>query len=247
MKRLLLAVLLTLALAPSARASAVLEGTEHFTTDTPPVSAYPTTLSIWMKVNNETADQTGIFIGDKDASNQFIATRLAGTIAGDPPQVCTRAGGSTNCGGSTGFDFTTATWYHLCGVFTDETSATMYINGGNSAANNPETFPTGVDRLAVGRATTSSPTWQTDGKVAHAAVWDSALSEANCQALAAGDNPLTVDSGNLIAYWPLLTDATDSVGSNDLTAQGTITFDTEDNPTVDAPPGVLKTRVIVTQ
>jgi hypothetical protein len=237
-------LLLGLLVTSSVHASAVLESvnTEHFTTTTLPVTAYPFTFSAWVKANDVTGTHTLVWLGDKDVLNHYWIMSAAGAAANDPVQVGARAGGAVATASST-IGYSANTWTHVCGIFTNATSRTVYLDGANNATETSSLTPTGIDQLAVGRLTSNSPTQNLDGKIAHVAVWDIALTGGNCASLAAGDNPLTISASDLIDYWPLDgNSSTNLARSNALTAQGPISFDTGDNPTVDAPPSTRRRR-----
>jgi hypothetical protein len=81
-----------------------------------------------------------------------------------------------------------------------------------------------------------------NAKIAHMAVWDAYLADADCDGLwnggtaGAGKNPTAVATSNLKAYWyDSKTSYTGSYAITDL--EGSITLDTGDNPNVDAPSG----------
>jgi hypothetical protein len=74
------------------------------------------------------------------------------------------------------------------------------------------------------------------GKIAEVAVWNVALGDDEIASLAAGANPTTIEAEYLVGYWPLLSDANDDIGSNNLTLQphpGEPSFDSEDHPTIE--------------
>jgi hypothetical protein len=73
------------------------------------------------------------------------------------------------------------------------------------------------------------------GLVAHVAVWNTYLSQANVDSLIAGAVPDTIDTGNLTRYWALTTSSlTDSENSTVFTATNS-SFDAE-NPTLGVNP-----------
>lgn len=74
------------------------------------------------------------------------------------------------------------------------------------------------------------------GNIAHPALYDVALSDADRDALFGGDNPLTVAADNLIHYRPWTEDGTGGYGATDYTLTGSPSFDADENPTVDDPP-----------
>jgi hypothetical protein len=70
------------------------------------------------------------------------------------------------------------------------------------------------------------------GRLAHSAIWDRALDDAELVELAQGRNPATIDNGNLVEYWPMLYGGRGTVNrDSDLTLTGATVDD--DNPPVD--------------
>jgi hypothetical protein len=131
--------------------------------------------------------------------------------------------------------------FDVAGVLTDGTwqCAVMRTNGSNahkifldgaSATNSTTASPTGMDEVRIGSTYI--------GLEAHAARWDTALSDGDAASLIAGANPLAVSAASLLNYWPLTSNTSpepDDQGSNDLTV--TDATYSADDPTVDAPPG----------
>ena len=81
-----------------------------------------------------------------------------------------------------------------------------------------------------------------DAKLAQVTVWSVVLSGADITALQGGADPSTIDSGNLIAHWPLDTASlTDTVGAKVLSISGTVANDDADNPISAAGPSITST------
>lgn len=73
------------------------------------------------------------------------------------------------------------------------------------------------------------------GKARHLAIWNKVIDSTARAALWAGDNPASIETGNLLYYWNDSKTAT--VGTGTFSAVGTEpTWDSGDNPTVDDPP-----------
>lgn len=234
-----LITVLVVGASPKAWASAVLEAanSEYFSSATVPVSAYPFTFACWAKFNDVTANRAVMWQGDKDVTTSGDLLQGSGGGAGDRVVAQSRDATGAYAGPQTSTGYTSATWHHVAAVFTAAQERHVYLDGGNEGTDTTNSrTPTDYDRFELGRLGGSSPANLFDGKLAHCAVWDIALSDADVALLGGGDNPLAVQAADLIAYWPLLADAGDDKGSNTLTANGTISFDGADNPTVDGPP-----------
>lgn len=65
----------------------------------------------------------------------------------------------------------------------------------------PSSNPNNAQLVRIGRD--GAGTQQLDGRVAHATVWNAALTDNEVLMLAQGYHPLTIRPGNLAGYWPL--------------------------------------------
>lgn len=94
-------------------------------------------------------------------------------------------------------------WHHVVGVFTGSTSVQLYVDGVLDSQNTTgvaATLPAGSNPWVWGRYQNDS-IWFS-GDIAEGGVWDAALIAAETASLAAGEIPLNVRPGSLIAYWP---------------------------------------------
>jgi hypothetical protein len=65
-----------------------------------------------------------------------------------------------------------------------------------------------------------------DGRIGEAAIWNVALNQAECEALAAGFSPLFIRPASLVNYWDMVLNAdplVDRMGNDNLTATNTPT------------------------
>lgn len=121
-----------------------------------------------------------------------------------------------------GWDTSTARW--------------MIQNGGSkTSSTQPYTF---VDPAANGTITLGTEPGETrlmDGYLAEFCIWDTLLSDAQAASLyvssETGVYPNQVATGNVVGYWPLVSNATATVGTN-LTENGTITYASGTHPTM---------------
>jgi len=209
--------------------SVVLNGSsQYLDTHTVPVTAVPFTISIWFKSDSNTASQALACL--EQGTSYFHLLQAAGAIAGDPVRAMIYA--TTWSVATTTTGYTASTWTHALGIFTSTTSRTAYIDGGDSNENTDNKTAINMAYFMVGAYKQSAPTGYFDGLLAEVAVWNKALSSDNAVSLAGGANPLLTEYANLIAYWPLLNDALDDKGTNNLTLVGTPTYDA-DHPTIE--------------
>jgi len=118
----------------------------------------------------------------------------------------------------------------------------LRVNGVEYSVNDTAAgLPTDITDVQLGGANGISE-WWLNGKLAHCAAWNRELSVSECQALEGGANPLTIE-GSRWFYYPLTDASLDNAFTPDnsdtagaLSVTGTVTSDTGDNPTVDAPP-----------
>jgi hypothetical protein len=99
--------------------------------------------------------------------------------------------------------YSAGVWSHACGVWTSDTSRSVYLNGGNKGTNSDNRPITSVTAFAIGSNGRASPGSFLDGSILWPAVWDVALTDDEAAMLAAGINPLLVRPESLIFFAPL--------------------------------------------
>jgi hypothetical protein len=196
------------------------------------VSAVPLTIAIWFKrTGTGSVTQRNATLGTSGSTDNHWALNI--NVANDGVRAETRTtGGSSSEKTAQTVD---SVWHHNCGVFSSNSSRTAYLDG---VAGTPETtgrtpVAGGINLFRLGNSPATA--FPTAGKIAHAAVWNTTLTQTDITNLAAGANPKSIKLANLVAYWPLDTGSTlaDAIGANNLTATGT-TADNADNPTIAA-------------
>jgi len=170
--------------------------------DTAPVTVLPMTLACWFNPDVINANDTLVFVGDKDVAGDWYLLSASGGVAGDPVRAWSQAGGVTQAAATT-TGFSAGSWFHACAVFTSTTSRTAYINGGSAATNTNSSSPATPDRLSIGRAGDSTPSSEYNGKIAEVAIWNVALTAAEVLMLSKGYCPLCVRQESLVYYNPL--------------------------------------------
>lgn len=213
--------------------SVKIDGASDFLyTLTEPVASTPFTISCWFKLTSVVDNQIIVAIDTPDTSGYRIlgAVEASGGVASDPVRAYNYNGSSFGVAVSTS-GYSADVWTHGCGVFTNDTSRDAFIRGGSKGSNTSNIV--GIpSELIIGRRRRNNGVGQvqTTSYLAEVAIWSVALNDANVVLLASGTDPSTVDAGNLVAYWPLVDDAADDIGFNDL-IESNITFDI-DHPSI---------------
>jgi hypothetical protein len=188
-----------------------------------PVSGAPLTLACWFNSDSATTNQTilGIsadIVGIGNVSNWF-RIRLAGAVAGDPVQA-EAAVSPTFAGASSSVGYTTGSWHHACGVFSNNASRTIYLDGANSSTNTTSVSPTGLNGIQIGaiyHEDLNSIVNYTDGRIAEVGIWNAALTAAEVASLAKGMTCDKVRPQSLVFYAPLVRDLIDAKGGLTIT------------------------------
>ena len=175
---------------------------DFLSTDTAVISGTPLTLACWFNAASITSNNGLMFVGDKDVGDNFFAISAQGAAAGDPIRAMAAGTAFRSANSSTGYS--ADTWHHACGVFTDATDRSAFIDGGSKGTNAQSSSPANLDRTAIGRWMDSTPASPMGGLIAEAAVWNIALSDAEVALQALGVSPLLIRPDSLVAYWPLI-------------------------------------------
>ena len=213
---------------------------DHLYTLAEPVTAEPFTISAWFKIHDIVTNRIIVAVDTPDIAGYQILGCLSasGNVANDPVRAYNYNGSAYGVA-ATSTGFTANTWYHACGVFTSNVLRAAFIDGG-SKGNNADNRAGTPSELVIGRRRRNSPigTWGADGTesyIAEIAVYNAVLSDADVALLAGGTSPQ--DITNLVAYWPLLNDGLDDVGSNDLSSVGSPIYVPGDHPSISPPAG----------
>jgi hypothetical protein len=191
--------------------------------DSSPVTAYPFTMSAWVKLETAAASQGVVWVGDKDNTALYAVMQIT---SGGNASAFNRSGASTTATASHGTVLSTGTWYNIIAVFNNAADRTVYLNADAGVQNTVSiTDSTSTyDRIGLGRFLDSSPSDSFDGLIAHAAVWSRVLDSTERTTLQT-QAPSAISSG-LVAYWPMNVDENplsdgSAGGTFDLTLQGT--------------------------
>jgi len=221
-------------------ASAVLErvNSEYFSIASSLVATTPYTFAVWVKANDETTDHTLLGIGKSTEIYNFAILDFNGAAGGDYCRVRSRGPSPAGPVDITDGNYTANTW-HLCvGVWASTTSRKAQLDSGDPTQSTSSSDPIGMNKTTLGGSPTSTLGAYCDCKVAHATIWNVALTDNEIDQLAAGANPQDIQVANIVDYWSLASDANGLNGNNWTvnSTSGTITYDA-DNPSVSPPAG----------
>lgn len=216
---------------------------QRLSSDTPALTAVPITMACWFNADDATKLQ-GLMclseLGTSPATGDFFGLDLRGDVAGDPVRATSYSGSAGgNDYASTSSGYSTGTWQHAAAVFATTTSRAAYLNGGSKGTDTASNTPSAgaLERTVIAaRISTSSDYYHFNGRIAEAAIWNVALTDAEILLLSLGYSPMFVRPASLVAYWPLMgrtSPEQNMVGVNVLTLQNA--------PTVASHPRVLRT------
>ena len=164
------------------------------------VTAVPCSMAAWIYKDDAAAAGTILSVGASATTAQMllfyssaedVTARSISVLAGSASATSSGAG-SNNA------------WIHAAGVWRTSTSRDAYRDGVNKGSNATDITPLLLDRTFIGQSANSTGGVFMPGRIAEAAIWNVALSDADVAALAKGVCPLHVRPDGLVAYWPLI-------------------------------------------
>jgi hypothetical protein len=179
------------------------------------VTAYPYTMACWA-YDDGTSTSFPFLMNCSTSGTTAQATRIPFYIdntgkIGTINDTVTSSARSTN------------TWFHACAVEASATSHAAFLNGGSKGTKTTSfTFPTGMNRTTI-NAWNGGSNVGIAGNIAHPAIWNVALTDAEVAMLASGLSPLRVRPQSLIFYLPTLgrdSPEIDIIGAQTLTVHG---------------------------
>lgn len=187
--------------------------------------SYPKSYAGWVKFDSVAigGDQAIFAIGD--GSTHYYSLKLRDS----DDHIVFRSNNNTEAGDvDTGVTASASTWYHVAVVQHSATSVSLYVNG-TKTNTTATTYSATVSQFFLGYLGRSG-VWYLDGQIDEVGFWGKALSEAEVTALYNSGNGIS-DYLTLaaVSYWKLdesSGNASDSVGSNTLTNNGTSTYTT---------------------
>ncbi|MDP8231020.1 MAG: LamG-like jellyroll fold domain-containing protein [Candidatus Gorgyraea atricola] len=123
---------------------------DYVTIDSQIVSAYPFTMSSWVK-NNDTGPHVPFHLTDASATDIAYAVRFIGTDI----QIFAQ---NTTYYTIIGTTFNTTDWYYVTAVYNSSTDKKLYVNGSFAVdLTTSVTYSSNVDRFSIGRQGDNTP------------------------------------------------------------------------------------------
>lgn len=193
-----------------------------------PVTAVP--LTIACRMNKTSAATAGFLAGTmRNAGANWYGFYLYATATG--LVAATAANNNVFAQAESTTSYSANTWHHVCGVFTSNTSRTIYLDAAGSATNTTSLTPTLIDIVTIAAARKSGFVDNyLNGSLAEVAIWNAALTEPEVKSLSAGMSPKLVRPQSLVLYVPLIRSPQDQ--------KAALSFTTEGSPTVASHPRV---------
>lgn len=201
------------------------------------------THAIWVKRNTASAAyQSYAYVG-RNPAEEYGSIWLAHNGNG-PDCFVIPSGAQYRVNSASGADSTA--WQLLVLTYKKDVEAKTYagITGGSLVTHTLSSptyaFNADIDEIRIGVGAPIIDGWYPRCKLAHHAFWNKCLSPSEAAELfnggtaGAGKNPQAVANANLTFYAPLTSDATVSVSGITLSATGTLTYASGDNPNVEA-------------
>ena len=223
---LTLAAFLALAL-PAWGAMQFNGSTEYAMSSTAEVTATPLTLACWVKPTSVAATAV-IFLSGNLNAHYFKIHAFAGSLGGvTNPVLAQQGGGAGSNFAQTSTGWTAGTWHSMVAVFASSTSRAAYIDGGSKGTNTTSETPANISAtlIAAGRDNLNNITQHSAITVAECGIWNVALTDDDAYSLGKGFAPPCIRRSALVAYYPMVRDATSlkdffSATANHLTLTG---------------------------
>lgn len=185
------------------------------------LTGYPFSFFCWFNGTSFGGSQRTLFSLYENA-NDFIDTVNVIITTGSKLKLVCRDAVNGYVEFETSATATAGVWSSAAAIWAASNSRALYLNGANKVTNTGATAIglADINRMALG-AFRQTPTIEFfAGQIAHAAMWNTALTDDDVAMLHAGLHPTRVKSTSLRAYWSLSgkdSPEVDIVGRNDLT------------------------------
>ena len=193
-----------------------------------PVTAVPLTIACWM--NKPATNTAGVIVGTfRNTGSDWYGFYL---YASSTAKVnASAANNNVFAEAQSTTSYSANTWHHVCGVYSSNTSRTIYLDGAGSATNTTSLTPTLIDIVSIAAARKSGFVDNyLNGSLAEVAIWNAALTEPEVKSLSAGMSPKLVRPQSLVLYVPLIRSPQDQ--------KAALAFTTQGSPTVASHPRV---------
>lgn len=157
------------------------------------ITGYPYTMSCW--VYDDGTSTSFPFLVSCSTSGTTSGTTRIQLLIDNTGKVSTEGSATTSTTRSIN------TWFHACSVHASATSHAAYLNGGGKGFTTTSvTFPTGMNRTSI-NAWNAGANVGIAGNIAHCAIWNVALDDAEVLELANGLHPTRIRPQSELSYW----------------------------------------------
>jgi hypothetical protein len=168
------------------------------------VSTTPLTLGIWCFGTPPASSPPYVFQIKNSASAININCWQLLVNANQTMSALT-ASGTASASAASAEALTSGRWNYLAATFASAADRTAWMNGRPGTTNTTSRTPASVNSTTIGKSLNASdlnPRYF-NGALAHAAIWNAALTATEMKLLASGVLPSMVKRENLVSYWPL--------------------------------------------
>lgn len=209
---------------------------DHLDLASAPVLAPPMTLAAWIKISGSVLNTEFVTIGTSGSAANLYALM---TLVGASAQARERDAGAASGANST-FTLDVGNWRLIVGTFLDHTNRACYTDGANKGTVSALKAATTPNMLRISGDPQATPVNPFVGLIAHVAVWNVALTDADVLALLTLAPP-AIRPDALLEYWPLVSGQPTEPGYGQLGDSLVVTGTTfsYDNPPIGLLPGAI--------
>ncbi len=191
----------------------------NWLSSTPPITAYPFTISLWFYPTNITTNQRLLHLYDAATALQYFSLKIQSSSV---LSFEARAGGTT-ASANTSNTVVQNAWNHVLARGISATSRWVSLNGGTAGTSTLNRTPTGIDTAHYGRHDSAEAII---GRLAEFGLWDVDIGAGAVTDLYTNLYcPALVNKPDLVAYLKFLGNDSpepDSIGAFDATINGTM-------------------------
>lgn len=212
----------------------ILGGSDRWKRSSAVVTAYPFVVSTWFKPDDGQPAALGVIWSAADEvgtnNNWHVRLQTDGTIL-----LASKDGTTKTCSTVNTLSDGQESWHHILAVFHSATDREIYLDGdaANSGTNTTNSTPADIDNMIIGDLVSGSGGGDYfTGDIGRVDLWTSSVTgsarDTLASNLARGDDPATTTLGTPDHTWfDQSTDGTDSIGTEDLSSEGSPTAHSE--------------------